>query len=153
MEAGNPRLGIFRKFLALPSASVVACLVIGCGGGGSLASPQPQDFILSVSPSTISMTVGTVGPTATIAVSGQNGFAETVSVAITGLPNRAFMSPPSPLTLLASGSQKVNFFIPSTTALGSLSIGFTATSGNLSHSVKLNVTVTPVSGTAVLQDA
>lgn len=121
MKVGNRNLSIFRKLFALSfSASIVAYLAIGCGGGVSSVSTQPQDFSLSVSPSTISMTVGTVGPTATIAISAQNGFAETVSVAITGLPNGAFMSPPSPLTLLASGSQKVNFFIPSTTAPGSL---------------------------------
>ena len=94
MKVGNRSLSTFRKFLALPSASVVAYLVIGCSGGGSLASPQPQDFSLSVSPSTISMTVGTVGPTVTIAISGQDGFADTVNVAIVGLPNGAFTSPP-----------------------------------------------------------
>ena len=126
---------------------------MGCGGGGSLGSPQPQDFSLSVGPSTISMTAGTVGPTVTIAISGKNGFADTVNVAITGLPNGAFTSPPSPLTLLAPGSGQVNFFIPSTTAPGSFSIGFNATSGSLSHGATLNTTVTPVSGTAVLQDA
>ena len=154
MMVGNRCLSIFRKLLALPcSASIVAYLAIGCGGGGSPVSPQPQDFSLSVSPSTISMTVGTVGPTVTIAISGQDGFADTVNVAIAGLPNGAFTSPPSPLTFPASGSQKVNLFIPSTTAPGSLSIGFNATSGSLSHGVKLNITATPVSGTAVLQDA
>ena len=153
MKVGNRSLSIFRKLLALLSASVVAYLAVGCGGSGSLGSPQPQDFSLSVGPPTISMTAGTFSPSVTIAISGQGGFADTVDVAITALPNGAFTSPPSPLIFSPSGSQKVNFFTPSTTVPGSLSIEFNATSGSLSHNAKLNMTVTPVSGTAVLQDA
>jgi hypothetical protein len=99
------------------------------------------------------MIVGTISPPAVITVAGQNGFAGTVTVAITGLPQGATSSPSSPLTIPAFGSQKVTLFIPPTTPTGSLSIGLNATSGSLSHSAGLNVTATPVSGTAVLQDA
>jgi hypothetical protein len=122
-------------------------------GGGSPGPPQPQDFGLSASPSAISMTVGTMGPSVTITVTGQNGFTGTVNVAITGLPQGATSSPSSPLTISAFGTQQVNFFIPPATPTGSLSIGLNATSGSLSHSAALNVALTPVSGTAVLQDA
>jgi len=88
-----------------------------------------------------------------ITVSVQNGFADTVNVAIEGLPPGAFSSPPSPLTIPPFGTQQVVLFIPPAAQTGSLSIQFDATSGSLSHSAKLNVTVSPVTGTAVLQDA
>jgi hypothetical protein len=133
--------------------SVAMFLQIGCGGGGSSGPPPPQDFSLSVSPSTISMTVGTLSPPSVITVAGQNGFAGTVNVAITGLPPGATSTPASPLVLPASGSAQVLIFIPPTTPDGALSIELNATSGSLSHSAGLKVTLTPVTGTAVLQDA
>jgi hypothetical protein len=132
---------------------LAAMTTSGCGGGGSSGPPPPQDFSLSVSPSTISMTVGTISPPAVITVAGQNGFSGQVSISVTGLPAGATTSPAAPFTVSAFGSQQVSLFIPPTTPTGSLSIGLNATSGSLSHSAGLNVTVTPVSGTAVLQDA
>ena len=154
MKAENRRLGISRKFLVLAcSASVVAFLAVGCGGGGSSGPPPPrQDFSLSISPSTISMTVGTISPPVLISVVGQKGFSGAVNVAITGLPPGGISLPASPL-VLSAGVKQALIFIPPTTPTGSLSIEFNASSGSLSHSATLNLTVTPVFGTAVLQDA
>jgi hypothetical protein len=157
MKAGNRRLGISRKFLALScSASVAAFLAVGCGGGGVTSTPPPppprQDFSLSVSPSTISMIVGTISQPVLISVVGQKGFSGAVNIAITGLPPGGISSPASPLVLFV-GVKQALIFIPPTTPTGSLSIEFNASSGSLSHSATLNLTVTPVSGTAVLQDA
>ena len=75
-------------------APVAMFLLVNCAGCGSSSPPPPRDFSLSVSPSAISMTVGTVGPAVGITASGQNGFADTVNVAIAGLPPGAFSSPP-----------------------------------------------------------
>jgi hypothetical protein len=153
MKAGNRRLGIPRKFLALScSASIVAFLAAGCGGGGSSGPLSRQDFSLSVSPSTISMTVGTISSPVMISVIGQSGFSGAVDVAITGLPHSAVSSPASPLVLSASGTAQALIFIPPTTPTGSLSIEFNATSGSQSHSATLTLTVAPVSDTAVLQE-
>lgn len=141
---------ISRVTMLFSLAGLVAIFSSGCGGGGS---PQPQDFSLSTNPSALSMTVGTISPSVVISVVGQNGFSGAVSVVITGLPPGATSSQPSPLIFPTSASQKVSFFIPPTTPTGSLSIELNATSGSLSHSASLNVALTPVSGTAVLQDA
>jgi hypothetical protein len=141
-----------RVVVPICIATVAAVLLLGCGGGSSGPPPLP-DFSLSASPSAISMTVGTIGAPVTITVAGQNGFTGTVSVALTGLPQGATSSPSSPFTISAFGTQQVNLFIPPATATGSLSIGLNATSGSLFHSATLNVALTPVSGTAVLQDA
>ncbi len=99
------------------------------------------------------MTVGTIGPPAAITVSGQNGFAGTVNVAIIGLPPGVTSSPAAPVTLSAFGTQQVVLFFPPATSPGSYSIQFNGTSGRLSHSAELNVTVAAVSDTAVLQGA
>ncbi len=98
------------------------------------------------------MIVGTISPPAVISVAGQNGFTGQVSVAINGLPPGATSSPAAPFTVPASGSQKVNLFIPPAAQTGSLSIRFDATSGSQSHSATLTLTVTPVSNTAVLRE-
>jgi hypothetical protein len=99
------------------------------------------------------MTVGTITAPFVISIAGQNGFSGAVNVAITGLPQGATSSPPSPLTILTFGTQQVSLFIPPSTPTGALSIDFNATSGSLSHSAKVTLTVTPVTGTAVLQNA
>jgi hypothetical protein len=99
------------------------------------------------------MTVGTISPPTVVTVTGQNGFSSQVSISVTGLPAGATTSPAAPFTISAFGSQQVVLFIPPAAQTGSLSIQFDATGGSLSHNAGLNVTVTPVSGTAVLQDA
>jgi hypothetical protein len=154
MLATGGILSVSRSFVALGClASLVAFLVVGCGGGGSSGPPPPPDFSLSVNPSTLSMTVGTISPPAVITVAGQNGFTGQVSISVTDLPAGATTSPAGPFTVSAFGSQQVVLFIPPAAQTGPLSIQFDATGGSLSHSASLNVTVTLVSGTAVLQDA
>jgi hypothetical protein len=155
MKAGSRRLGNSMRFLALSySTSVAAILAVGCGGSGSFGPPPPlEDFSLSVSPSAMSMTVGTISPPVVISVVGQNGFSGAVSVAITGLPPGATAFPASTLALPTIGSGQALIFIPPATPTGSLSIEFNATSGSQSHSATLTLVVTPVSDTAVLQDA
>jgi hypothetical protein len=99
------------------------------------------------------MTVGTISSAVLVSVVAQNGFSGEVSVAINGLPPGGLSLPASPLTVSGSGIKQALIFIPRTTPTGSLSIDFSATSGSLIHSATLNLTATPLSGTAVLQDA
>src|SRR6267143_4265639 len=113
MLATGGILSVSRSFVALGClASLVAFLVVGCGGGGSSGPPPPPDFSLSVNPSTLSMTVGTISPPAVITVAGQNGFTGQVSISVTGLPAGATTSPAGPFTVSAFGSQQVVLFIP-----------------------------------------
>jgi hypothetical protein len=149
-----------RRTNFLSDSLTQSCLMIiivsasfGCGGDSTSGPPPPLDFSLSVKPAMLSITAGTVSPAMTVAVSGQNGFAETVNVLIDGLPPGAFSSPPTPLAIPPNGSQQVTLFIPPSTPAGSLSIKIDATSGMLSHSSTLSLGVTSVSNTAVLQEA
>jgi hypothetical protein len=98
------------------------------------------------------MTVGTITPPVVITVAGQNGFIGTVNVMISGLPPGATSSPAATFTVPAFGSQQVLLFIPPAAQTGSLSVHFDATSGGISHSAALTLTVMPVSGTAGLQE-
>jgi hypothetical protein len=98
------------------------------------------------------MIVGTISPPVVIAVTGQNGFMGSVNVTISGLPPGATSSPAAPLTVPVGGSQQVVLFVPPAAQTGSLSIHFDATSGGISHGAVLTLTVTPVSGTAELQE-
>ena len=149
----NQEDGTGRRLLAAVSfLSLTVGIAIGCGGSGSSSPPQ-ANFDFSVNPSGLSVTVGTISPAVVVEVSEQNGFADTVNVAINGLPPGSFSKPPVPLAIPSNGSQRVTFFIPPSAPAGSLSIELEATSGTISHSATLNVTVTPVSGTAVLQES
>ncbi len=141
-----------RNRFFIPSFACAALVVLtGCGGGGLATSP-PQNFSVSVSPSTLSMTAGTISPPTMITVAGQNGFTGQVSIEISGLPLGATSSPATPFTVSASGSLRVVLFIPPAAQTGSLSIQFVAGSGSHSHSAPLTLTVMPVSGTVGLQE-
>src|ERR1700758_236238 len=88
-----------RNSLAMLCLLSVGALSFGCGGGGTSGPPPPPDFSLSVNPSALSITAGTVSPAIAVAVSGQNGFADTVNVNIQGLPAGVLVSPPTPLAI------------------------------------------------------
>jgi hypothetical protein len=152
------KLGKQRMIIG-PSSPGAGCLLIlvgivsaGCGGGTSAPPPAP-DFSISINPPTLPATVGTVSPAVAVQISAENGFAETVNLVINGLPPGSFSTPPVPLAIPPTGSQKVTLFIPPSTPTGSVSIEFAATSGTLSHNATLNLMVNPVSNTAVLQES
>ena len=127
-------------------------LLVGCGGGSSSGPPPLKDFRVSVSPSGLSTIVGTVSTPAVITIAGENGFTGAVNIAVDGLPPGSNSSPVSPFTVTAGASQQVVFFIPPAAQTGALAIQLSATGGSLTHSVPLTLMVTPVSGTAGLQE-
>jgi len=131
-------------------------LLTACGLGaacGSHSSPPPEpDFTITVNPPSAAQIVGTVSQPIVVTVSPKNGFTDTVNVSIQGLPANVVSTPPAPLAIPATGSQRVTFFFPPSTAAGTLSVSFAATGGGVSHTATLQLTLNPVSGTAVLQE-
>ena len=119
------------------------------GTSGTLIHSSPltltisvaPDFGIGVTPTTI--TAGPGGPTSSFAVSatGQNGFTGSVAIAISGLPSGALISPASPFSVPAGGSQSVNLSIPATASAGTYSVIVTGTSKSLTHSAALALTV------------
>ena len=103
------------------------------------SSPTPT-FVLSVSPSSLTITQGASG-TSTITVTPQNGFNGNVSLSASGLPsgvsasfNPTSTTSMSTLTLTASG----------TSATGTVTVTITGTSGSLSSPTTISLTVNPL---------
>jgi hypothetical protein len=116
--------------LGLAAVSYLAC------GGGSSSPPPPaaKDFSLSIAPAQIIATIGTVSPPFSISITGQNGFADSVTVALSGLPAGASSVPASPFVLATGQSQAVTISVPASAAVANLNVQVTATSGSISHS-------------------
>src|SRR5438876_5648495 len=146
---GNDLIQSVRKLGLLPGRSGPG-LVIGllfswflasCGTVSKQSQPPPSggtpDFSLSASPASLTIAQGSNG-SSTITVALQNGFTGSVTLAASGLPNgvtASFGTNPatatSILTLTAS----------STATTGMSSVTITGTSGTLSHTTTLALTV------------
>ena len=122
--------------------SMLTAVFCGCtspvktttGGGGT------ADFSFSVSSSTLSVTAGGSAQPVTLTATAENGFSGTINVTVSGLPAGVTTSPAT-LTLTAGTPLTVNFTAASTAAAGSASLTFTATSGSLSHTASLKLSV------------
>lgn len=75
-------------------------------------------------------------------MTGLNGFTSSVSVAIEGLPQGVTSSPVSPFSVAAGKSQQVTFSPGAMAAAGTASITLRGTSGSLTQSANLALTVT-----------
>ena len=115
-------------FLCLCSA-----LFTSCGGSSSNPPPPAQDFTLSVSTAEIVTTAGTVSPPFSVSITGKNGFRDSASVTLSGLPSGATSQPASPFTVAAGQSQAVTVSVPASLGLGSFTVQVDATSGSVSH--------------------
>src|SRR6266446_794782 len=109
-----------------------ATLLTSCGGGSS-NPPPAQDFTLSVSTAQIVATVGTVSPPFSVSIAGKNGFSDSATITLSGLPPGATSQPASPFTVAAGQSQAVTISVPASLGLGSFTVQVDATSGSLSH--------------------
>jgi len=107
----------------------------------SVSAAAAPDFALSASPNSLSIADGSSG-TSTITVTPQNGFTGTVALTASGLPTgvTASFSTAHVLTLSAS----------STAAAGTSSVTVTGTSGSLTHTTTVALTVTSPVGTSSL---
>jgi hypothetical protein len=132
---GKARLG----WLLVSALTVMCCACVSpmksnAGGGGS------ADFSFSVSSSTLSVTAGGSAEPVTLTATAENGFTGTIAVVLSGLPTGVTTSP-STLTMTAGTPLTVNFTAASTAAAGSANLTFTATSGSLSHTASLKLTL------------
>lgn len=118
-------------------------LCAGCGGGSSSAPPPPPpapDFSLTLSANSISIAQGGTSSAVSVSV-GTNGFAGSVQVTLGGIPSGVTSNPASPFSVAAGGSTAVVFGAAATAATGSFTISTQGTSGSLSHSATLALTV------------
>jgi hypothetical protein len=108
----------------------------------SVVSPPPAeaDFSLAVSPQSLSLTTGAAGQPVQLSATALNGFSGTASVAVSGLPAGVTANPAS-LTLTPGTPQSVTLTAGNNAAAGSANVVFTGTSGGLSHTATLALTV------------
>jgi len=115
----------------------------GCGGGSSPPPPAP-DFAISVAPASLSAIAGGTSNSATVSISPVNGFAGSVSVAISGLPAGATTEPSSPLSVTASAPQSFTITTVESTPTGSVPVKLHATSGSLAHDASISLVTNPL---------
>ena len=127
---------------------VSAALTNGCGDGG-MSTPRTPDFSFTANVATLSITAGGSSQPVTLTATALNGFSGTINVAVSGLPAGTTASPAT-LSLLPGTPQQVVFAAPASVAASQSTAQFTATSGALSHTATVAMTVNaPAAGSSV----
>ncbi len=106
----------------------------------SVTGATSPDFSLGVMPASISLTANGTTTVVSVLATAQNGFSSNVQVAIAGLPT-GVTAQPSTLTLTPGTAATVTLTAPAGTAAGSSTATFTGTSGALTHTASLPITV------------
>jgi len=133
--AGSATLTLTGTSGTLSHSSTVALAVS--------APPAPPDFALAVSPASLTIVPGATGSQVSVTAAAVNSFAGTVAVAITGLP-AGVTANPATLNLTPGTAQNVTLTAATSAGAGTFTVAFTGTSGALSHSAAVAVTVAPL---------
>jgi len=112
-------------------------------GNLALTVHSLQDFRITLSPATITANVGSSNSTFAVTTTSQNGFSDSITVTLAGLPAGAMTSPASPFSLAAGSTQTVALSVPSTVSPGDFTLTVSGTSATLAHSASLALTVDP----------
>jgi hypothetical protein len=111
----------------------------GCG-----AAPPPNDFSISASPSTLTLTQGGPSGTSTISTAVTSGSAQTVNLSVSGVPSGATASL-NPTSVTAGGSSTLTVNA-GTAAAGTYTLTITGTGTSATHSTTVSLTVTASGG-------
>ena len=137
-----------RTFSALPSLLALllilqlALFTFGCGGGSQQSTPPPPsspDFTLAAAPTTAIVSPGS-GTSVSISAAGVNGFSSQVSVQLSGLAAGVSATPAS-FTLTPGTPQSVVLSASISAPVNTSTATFTGTSGSLSHTTQVTVSV------------
>ena len=128
----------------------IFCLTVaGCGGGtgtsdggGGSSPPQPVNpsFTLSISPSSVNLNQAGQSQPVQIGLAAQGGFTGPVSVSAGTLPGGVEISPSS-VTISPGSPVPIKFSASSTAQIAQQVVTFQGTSGTLSASASIQVTV------------
>jgi|GEM_PF-720211 hypothetical protein len=117
----------------------------GCGGGtaADIQPPPPRepDFALTLSSSIVSITQGSTSPAISIGVTPKNGFTGQVDVTLGALPSGVTANPASPFSVSVGLPISLLLTASSTATTGSVNLTLAGTSGGLTHSVQLALTI------------
>jgi len=104
------------------------------------AAPPAPDFSLTVNPASLTLTAGGAGQPASVTANALNGFTGSVSLSVSGLPAGVTSNPSAP-TLTPGTAQSLTFTAASNAAAGTSAITLTGTSGTLTHTATLKLTI------------
>ncbi len=105
----------------------------------TIAAPAP-DFSLTLSPTSLTLAAGSTSSPVSVTANALNSFSGTVAVTITGLPTGVSANPAT-LTLTPGTAQSTTLTATITAPSATPSVTFTGTSGSLTHSAPLSLTV------------
>ncbi len=127
-------------WLALACLSFNVVLISGCGGTSSTQAPPglPPSFTISATPPNSSMAPGTTFAIQ-VAILSENGFDDTVSVGLSGMPSGLTVTPSS--FTLQRMPQTVTLAAATSLANGNYPLSVKGTSGNLANTATISVTV------------
>ena len=108
---------------------------------------QTPDFILSTTPSTLSVAQGSSGTTR-ISTTVAGGFNSAISLSTSGLPSgvTASLSPTS-IAAPGNGSSTLTFTAASTAPTGTFNVTATATGGGITHTATVALSISTAGGT------
>jgi IPT/TIG domain len=126
----------------------ILCLAFGCGGGGptqtAIPAPSPApsaDFSITLSANSLTLAQGATSAPINVSVTPQNGFAGSVQIALSGVPTGVISNPASSFTVAAGASAPILFGATSAAGTGNFTITAQGTSGSLSHSAILALSI------------
>jgi subtilase family serine protease len=109
----------------------------------TVPAPVKPDFSISASPNALTIRRGATG-TSTITIKSLNTFSGTVSLTVTGPSGWTLSLSPSSVTVSSAGSASATLSIkvPTNASRGTYTVTIKGTSGSLTHSTTVRVTVT-----------
>ena len=136
-------MGRLRHGVPLAVLLSLAFFCEGCGGSSSSPPPPPPvaDFTLNLSSSSISILQGATSSAVNVSVNSLNGFSGTVQVALNALPAGVTSNPASPFSVAAGASTPVILGAATNATTGNFTVSVQGTSGTLSHSDPLSVSI------------
>jgi hypothetical protein len=137
-------------FTAATTASAGSATLALTGTSGALSHSAnitltialSPDFTQTISPTTLTIMAGAPGSPVSVSTTALNSFAGTVTTAISGLP-AGVTANPATLNLTPGQAQNTTLTAALTATASTSTVTFTGTSGNISHSAQLTLTVQP----------
>ncbi|HTA57019.1 MAG TPA: IPT/TIG domain-containing protein [Candidatus Baltobacteraceae bacterium] len=124
--------------------TVFVVFLTGCGGGGGGGTQPPPlqpDFTIGLSATSVTIAQGSSSSPFNVSVNGANGFTGSVQVTLSGMPAGATSNPTSPFSVSTGQPVSVIVGAAPSAATGQFNISAQATSGSLSHSATLSLTI------------
>ena len=138
-------MGRLRRGVPIAVLLLVTSECVSCGAGSSSVTPPPPppapDFSISLSTTSVSIAQGATSSTVNLSVNPVNGFTSSVQVTLGALPAGVTSNPASPFAVTAGATAPIIFGAASNAATGNFTVSAQGSSGGLTHSTNLTLTV------------